>query len=244
MCLLMTAQSRHFGPSGTGWNSIASRKQVVAGPCTRLYFQGTCMETALEAHHNHTTASHRGVNKTGSNKGTILLARFDSQFKKWVRVCHDCGAKKNWGKKRRSALQQYVVGAPMERLAMDILRPLPQTPRGNKFILVVTDYFTKWTESYAIPNQEATTVAEKLVSEFVCRFGVPREIHSDQGSNFESKVMTEVCKLLDIEKTRTPRPYILSQTVKWNDSIEHWLKCFEASLKTVRRIGTYNSNHV
>ena len=86
---------------------------------------------------------------------------------------------------------------------MDILGPLPQTPRGNKFIFVVTDYFTKWTESYAIPKQEASTVAKKLVSEFVCRFGVPHEIHSDQGSNFESKVMTEVCKLLDIDKTRT-----------------------------------------
>ena len=80
----------------------------------------------------------------------------------------------------------------MVRLAMDILRPLPQTPRGNNFIFVVTDYFTKWTESYTTPNQEATTVAEKLVSEFVCRFGILRKIHSDQGSNFESKVMTEV----------------------------------------------------
>ena len=86
---------------------------------------------------------------------------------------------------------------------MDILGPLPLTPHGNRFVLVVTDYFTKWTESYAIPNQEAVTVAEKLVGEFVCRFGVPRELHSDQGTNFESKVMAEVCKLLDIEKTRT-----------------------------------------
>ena len=91
----------------------------------------------------------------------------------------------------------------MERLAMDILGPLPLTPRGNKFVLVVTDYFTKWTESYAIPNQEATTVAEKLVSEFECHFGVPREIRSNRGKNFESKVMTEVSKLLDIEKKRT-----------------------------------------
>ena len=70
-------------------------------------------------------------------------------------------------------------------------------------MLVITDYFAKWTESYVIPNQEAATVAEKLVSEFVCRFGVPHALHSDQGTNFESKVMAEVCKLLDIEKTRT-----------------------------------------
>ena len=155
---------------------------------TRTMYQSilprNLQETALEAHHNHTTASHRGVNKTlGAIRARYYWPGLTSQVKKWVRVCHDCGAKKNWGKKRRSPLQQYVVGAPMERLAMDILGPLPLTPRGNKFVLVVTDYFTKWTESYAIPNQEATTVAEKLVSEFVCRFGVPREIHSDQGTN-------------------------------------------------------------
>ena len=114
-----------------------------------------------------------------------------------------CGTKKNWGKKRRSTLKRYVVGAPMECLAMDILGLLLLNPRGNKFILVVTDYFTKWTESYPILNQEASTVAEKLVGEFICRFGVPREIHSDPGTNCESKVMSEVCKLLDIEKMIT-----------------------------------------
>ena len=112
---------------------------------------------------------------------------------------------------------------------MDILGPLPLTPRGNKFVLVVTDYFTKWTESYAIPNQEATTVAEKLVSEFVCRFGVPREIHSDQGTNFESKVMTEVCKLLDIEKTRTTplHPQSDGQVERYNRTLIEMLRQVE-----------------
>ena len=80
----------------------------------------------------------------------------------------------------------------MERIAIDILGPLPETPRKNKFVLVVTDYFTRWTESYPIPNQEATTVAEKLVSEFICRFGVHRELHSDQETNFESRVFAEI----------------------------------------------------
>ena len=82
-----------------------------------------------------------------------------------------------------------MVGAPIECLAMDILGLVLLNPCGNKFILVVTDYFTKWTESYPILNQEASTVAEKLVGEFICRFGVPREIHSDPGTNCESKVV-------------------------------------------------------
>ena len=109
---------------------------------------------------------------------------------------------------------------------MDILGPLPLTPRGNRYVLVVTEYFTKWTESYAIPNQEAETVAEKLVSEFVCRFGVPRELHSDQGTNFESKVMTEVCKLLDIEKTRTSplHPQSDGQVERYNRTLIEMLR--------------------
>ena len=61
---------------------------------------------------------------------------------------------------------------------MNILWPFPLTPRGNKFVLVVTYYFSKWRESYPIPNQDAFMVVEKLVGEFIiiCRFGVPREI--------------------------------------------------------------------
>ena len=74
---------------------------------------------------------------------------------------------------------------------------------GNEYILVIRDYFTKWMEAYAIPDQQAETVATKVVQEFVCRFGVPLELHSDQGRNFESTVFREMCKILGITKTRT-----------------------------------------
>ena len=114
----------------------------------------------------------------------------------------------------------------MERIAIDILGPLPETPWKNKLILVVGDYFTKWTESYPLPNQEATTVAEKLVNEFICRFGVPRELHSDQGRNFESKVFAEICKLLDIEKTRTTplHPQSDGQVERFNRTLVEMLR--------------------
>ena len=90
-------------------------------------------ETALKAHHNHTTASHRGVNKTlASMKARYYWPGLTSHVRKWVRICHECSTRKSWGKKRRSALQQYIVGVPIKRLAMDILGPLPLTPRGNR----------------------------------------------------------------------------------------------------------------
>ena len=91
----------------------------------------------------------------------------------------------------------------MERLAIDVLGPLPQSSQGNKYILIAADYFTKWVEAYPLANQEAVTVAEVLVWEFVCQFGASLILHSDQGRNFESAVFTEMCSMLGITKTRT-----------------------------------------
>ena len=61
-------------------------------------------------------------------------------------------------------------------------------------------------EAYAVPDQEATTIAQKLVDEFFCRFSVPSRLHSDQGKQFESKVISAICQLLQIDKSRTT-PY-------------------------------------
>jgi hypothetical protein len=91
-------------------------------------------------------------------------------------------------------------------MAMDILDPLPMTERSNKYVLVCGEYFTKWIECIPLRNQEAVTIAEALVENVFSRYGMPHELHSDQGRNFESQVMSSVCELLDINKTRTS-PY-------------------------------------
>lgn len=94
----------------------------------------------------------------------------------------------------------------MDRVATDITGPFPTSDSGSKYILVVQDQFSKWVEAYAIKDQSAETVARVLVHEFFSRFGVPLELHSDQGSNYGSDLFKEVCKLLEIHKTRTT-PY-------------------------------------
>ncbi|GBN37554.1 Retrovirus-related Pol polyprotein from transposon 297 [Araneus ventricosus] len=93
--------------------------------------------------------------------------------------------------------------APFERMALNILGPLPVTTKGNRYVLVLMDYFTKWPEAIPIPDQEASTVAEELVRAWISRYGVPMILHSDQGTNFNSTLFTELCKLLGILKTRT-----------------------------------------
>ena len=100
----------------------------------------------------------------------------------------------------------------MERLAIDIAGPLPKTNKGHKYILVISDYFTKWTQAFAIKDQEATTIASILVNEIVSLFGVPKMLHSDKGSNFESKVFGKCARYYKLIKHALP-PDVLSQAV-------------------------------
>jgi transposase InsO family protein len=89
------------------------------------------------------------------------------------------------------------------------------------------DYFTKLPEAYTIPNQEAATVVEALVTNF-CRFNVPRELHSDQGRNFESRLMQEVLERLGVNKTHT-----IPLHPQLDGMVERYIKMVEEHLRKV-----------
>ena len=128
--------------------------------------------------------------------------KMHADVKQWCQRCAECYKRKSM-KKNRAPLQPVETGFPFERVAMDIMGPLPKTGRGNKYILVVSDYFTKWPEAFPLPDQSATTVARVLINEIFSRFGMPYILHSDQGTNFDSTVIKEICIILEIKKTRT-----------------------------------------
>jgi transposase InsO family protein len=90
------------------------------------------------------------------------------------------------------------------------------------------DYFTKWPEMYGIPNQEASTRAENLVTNFFCRFGIPRELHSGQGRNFESHLLQEVLQRLGVSKKRTTPLHQQSDGM-----VERYIKTIEEHLRKV-----------
>ena len=81
--------------------------------------------------------------------------------------------------------------------------PLPTLAQGNKYILVVTDLFTKWVEAFPLKDVTSTTLATIMLNEIVCRYGVPSTIHSDQGANFCSAIVQSLCQMLGIVTTRT-----------------------------------------
>lgn len=158
----------------------------------------------LEEIHDSPSGGHFGVNKTLEKvRKRFYWATYKQDIENWCKSCKVCISRKGPTGKGKSPMQVYNVGNPFERIQMDILGPLPITSSGNKYLIVIIDCFTKWVEAFPLKNIRARTVAEIFVNEFISRHGVPLEVHTDQGKNFESKLFAELMEILGIRKTRT-----------------------------------------
>ena len=93
----------------------------------------------------------------------------------------------------------------MELVCIDFLK-LELSKGGIQNVLVVTDHFTKYAQAYPTQNQTATTTAKVLFDNFFVHYGFPRRLHSDQGRNFESKTIQQLCHLAGVHMSRTT-PY-------------------------------------
>ncbi|RLU16500.1 hypothetical protein DMN91_010568 [Ooceraea biroi] len=162
------------------------------------------IEEILKEAHDSSSGDHFGVNKTLAKvRKCYYWATCKGDVEKWCATCAICIAKKGLSEKGKSPLQVYNVGAPFERIQVDILGPLPMSYAGSRYLLVVVDCFTKWPETIPLRNKRASTVAEALVNYVFSRHGVPLELHTDQGKNFESQLFQALTSLLEIRKTRT-----------------------------------------
>jgi len=183
----------------------------------------------LEEAHDSPSGGHFGINKTLEKiRKRFYWATCKQDVEEWCKSCKICLAKRGPTGKGKSPLQIYNVGAPFERIQMDILGPLPLTILGNKYLLVVVDCFTKWVEAFPLKNIRARTVAEVFLSQIVSRHGVPLEIHTDQGRNFESQVFRELSCALGIKKTRTSalHPQSDGQVERQHQTILNYLAKF------------------
>jgi hypothetical protein len=139
----------------------------------------------------------------------------------YIKQCEPCNRKKGPPKRQVPTFKKALAGAPMERINIDFLGPLPLTPRQNRHLLVVTDSFTKWLYVIPLPSQEAHVVADALIEHVFSHQGIPSQLHSDQGANFESALIQRLCDRLGIHKTRTTayHPQGNGQTEKANRTI-------------------------
>lgn len=171
---------------------------------------------------------HFGVRRTlSAMRNRFYWPNLKEDVRRWCAECEACASAKH-SPRCNAKLQQEPVGYRLERVAIDLMGELPTTDSGKKYVLVVSDYFTKWTQAFSLSDCTALTVADVLVNEFFSLFGLPAWLHSDMGSNFESELFQELCRLLDIRKTRTVSYHPQSDGLveRFNRTCKQMLKIF------------------
>ena len=121
-----------------------------------------------------------------------------------LKSCRRCVVANGPSLPQAAPMVPIVSHQPLEVLCIDFLTVEPSGGCGN--ILVVSDHFSKFAQAYATRNQTARTTARILYENFVCNYGWPGRVHSDEGANFESELVRELCLLANVKKSRTT-PY-------------------------------------
>ena len=171
---------------------------------TRLVVPSTLRYRLFEMAHAGPLTAHLGSYKTAMQiKNRYFWPGLNRDVAEWCRQCPQCAQSKGSPLRPHGELHKIPVGAPLDLVTMDILSGLPTSWDGSKYILVLVDAFTKWVEAYPLPDQEATTCMDAAYAGFFARFGLPLQLHSDQGRNFESTLVKELCALAEVHKTRT-----------------------------------------
>ena len=147
---------------------------------------------------------------------------------KFCRSCKNCQKCLPKGRVPRAPLISIQpMEEPFQRVAMDIVGPLNKSGRGHKFILVLCDYATKYAEAVPLKTVDSETVANAMI-EIFSRLGIPNKILTDQGTNFMSSLMCQLCKLLDIKKINTSpyHPQANGLVENFNGTLKKMLKCY------------------
>jgi transposase InsO family protein len=146
----------------------------------------------------------------------------------YVRTCGVCGVNKKPSKTPRAPLEKFQSGAPFERVHLDILGPFRESTKGNRYVLMIVDQFSKWVACVPLPDQSAETMATAFYEHIVAIFGCPHEVHTDQGRNFDGNYFQALCSLLEIVKTRTTpyRPSANGQVERYNRVVLQFIRCF------------------
>uniref|UniRef100_A0A8C6M8E9 Gypsy retrotransposon integrase-like protein 1 n=1 Tax=Nothobranchius furzeri TaxID=105023 RepID=A0A8C6M8E9_NOTFU len=137
-------------------------------------------------------------------RSRFFWPRMAMHVEQYIKNCGECILRKT-PYKRAAPLHQIVSTGPMDLVYIDFLSVEPNS-QGISNMLVVTDHFTRYAQAFPNRNQTVLTVAKTLVDKYFTHYGLPTRIHSDQGRDFESKLIKELLKMLGVRKSRTT-PY-------------------------------------
>ena len=183
----------------------------------RVYQQGV-----LHGVHTTPVGSHQGFRRTWE----FLRRRFfwfemGKQLRIYIRTCVDCQKKKNMNVTPRWPMTVFGVGFRNERVTLDMCGPMKFARVPFTYLLVVCDVFTKYVVAVPLRGSSAAEIAQAFLDRWANVFGYPYHLHTDQGSNLTGELWRELCRALNIERTRTTayRPQANGQNERTNKTI-------------------------
>ena len=170
---------------------------------TQLLVPRSRREMIFQAAHYNPMAGHLGYDKTLNR----IMARFywpgiRAEVRRWCASCPECQLVNPPAIPRAPLRPLPLVEVPFDRVGMDIIGPLERSAQGYRFVLVLIDYATRYPEAIPLRNISARSVAQALFH-VISRVGIPKEILTDQGTNFMSRTIKELYGLLKVKAIRT-----------------------------------------
>jgi transposase InsO family protein len=185
--------------------SVDTESNLIVYDHKRIVLPATLQKTALVHCHDSSAVIHPRFEQTLARvKERFYWTTVTRDTENWVKSCLTCQERKPAHKQAKAPLGEMPSPTrPWEFVQIDLKGPLPETPRGNKYLMVVYDYFSKYVVAAAIPDKRMETVTNAFVERVVLIHGLPGGLCSDQGKEFESRVLLETCQQMGVAKVRT-----------------------------------------
>ena len=172
---------------------------------TVLVVPQTAVQKLLKNTHGNILYGHEGQFKTKERIAqSYWWPGMDAQINDHLERCDTCQRTRKFKHETKNSLNPLPqCSEPNMRVHIDLFGPMKTSASGKKYIMCITDAFSRYAELVAIPDKTAETVAEALFQRWLCRHGLPLEILSDQGKEFCNEIVDKLLELLKIKKTLT-----------------------------------------
>jgi hypothetical protein len=214
------------------WHTPAKR-HLPERNVVRLYIPRTFVDTVLNSCHDHVLAAHFGFQRTYDRiRQRYVWKGMYRDVDNWVRSCISCSQRKTHRHKVLAPMVKMKVPGTFQRVSVDVLGPLPITTSGNRYVLCFTDHCTRWPILVPLKTTDASTIARAFFDHVICVHGCPETLLSDRGANFLSKVVLEVCRIMQTQKLNTSsyHPQCNAIQERFNavilDTISHYVNQF------------------
>ena len=235
--ILLTSDNFCIGQDGLLYRIDFNRKRNARKSYSQLVVPAPLRFEMLSNVHNHISSAHFGVNKTFSKfKQRYWRKGMFKDVEHWVKSYVESSMRKSPRNSKKAPLLPIPVEGEFGRVAVDVLGPFPPFSKGNRYVVVFSDYSTLWVEAFPVGSVEATVIARLLVDEIISRHGVPGVLLSDRGTNFLSKDVAEFCKQFQIQRSVLPvithRPIVFQK-----DSVLPCVSLCRCMFLKIRKVG-------